>query len=283
MVLTVQTLKFQGDVDQTKKQRTSFKYKNITGENKHRMFIKEMIPDNEHNDEDISSQLTHYYLDDYIKYLCNSDRSRPTSSKSSLLHKCATTKDIKENKAIQVESLQADCNKKVQPKPKKILLSKQCLKQEVKKEDNDLTNTIDNTKISYQNTGRRKSLTISRTQSPETLQIIRVDVVCNHSSSSILSEYEESKKSKVAPMKLTSKLENFNVKNHFANKYLLTKSIKTLDESLRGGSKVTLLCKTFRLSDRFSKQYDKPYFEKNRHTPSFKEFKINDIQVKSRK
>ncbi|XP_075991336.1 uncharacterized protein LOC142986666 [Anticarsia gemmatalis] len=253
MVLTVQTLKFQGDVDQTKRPRTSFKYKTITDGNKHRMFVKQIVNENEFSDEDRSSQLTCYYFDDYVKYLC-SDRSRPTSGRSTIFLRGIS--NYKENKAIQVEIapiIEDKKVKKVEPKPKAV--PKKVSTQEVK-EVRDIVETIENTKITYQKTGKRKSLTISRTQSPETVQVIRVDVVCNYPNSS-LSDYDDIKRGAGSPDRSKSKLENIGKNNHF-NKYLLTNSIKSLDESLSGGSKVTLLCKTFKLSDRMLKASDKP-------------------------
>ncbi|XP_063893060.1 uncharacterized protein LOC110372479 [Helicoverpa armigera] len=253
MVLTVQTLKFQGDVDQTTRPRTSFKYKKNTDVNKHRMFVKQAVSENELTDDDRSSQLTYYYFDEYLKYLYNTDRSRPTSAKSSIFLKGYSKE--RENKATQVEINMDDKKNRKEPKIK--TNPKKSPKLQMKEEIRDVPETIENTKITYQKTGKRKSLTISRAQSPETVQVIRVDVVCNYSNST--SDYDDNKKAECS----TDRSEKFRddsvlknsyfankYSNHFATKYLLTNTVKSLDENLSGGSKVTLLCKTFKLSDR---------------------------------
>lgn len=290
LVLTVQTLQFQGDVDQMKRPRTSFKYKTITDGNKHRMFVKEVVTETDFGDEDRSSQLTCYYFDDYVKYLCNSDRSRPASSKSSLFLK-GISSHYKEHKATQVDINQPEPFKiiqKIEPKIKTLNKSspKQEFKDEVRPIPEQVQETIENTKIAYQKSGKRKSLTISRTQSPETVQVIRVDVVCNNATSSKLPNYEETKKADNSSEISIPKVENINMKNnHFAHKYLLTNSIKTLDESLSGGSKVTLLCKTFKLSDRSPKLSDNSSARKERkYTKALKNITKNDSKVmKNRK
>lgn len=254
MVLTVQTLKFQGDVEQTKRPRTSFKYKKAPDGNKHRMFLKQTVTEHDLSDDDRSSQLT-YYFDDYVKYLYNSDRSRPASSKSSIFLRGFSPDKPRENKATQVEMNTDETKKTRKIEPKNKTLAKKIPKRQIKDELRDVSNTIENTKVTYQKSGKRKSLTISRNQSPETVQVIRVDVVCNHNSSPT-SDYEDSKKLESSSIKSEANTENIthnyftNKYNHFANRYLLTNTIKSLDESLSGGAKVTLLCKTFKLSDR---------------------------------
>ncbi|CAH0578261.1 unnamed protein product [Chrysodeixis includens] len=253
MVLTVQTLKFQGDVEQTKRPRTSFKYKKATDGNKHRMFLKQTVTEHDLSDDDRSSQLT-YYFDDYVKYLYNNDRSRPTSSKSSIFLRGFSPDKPRENKAIQVEINTNETKNTRKPESKNKTITKKLPKRQIKDELRDVSDTIENTKVTYQKSGKRKSLTISRNQSPETVQVIRVDVVCNNNSSST-SDYDDKKlesSSNRSDMNLENMTHNYftNKYNHFANRYLLTNTIKSLDESLSGGAKVTLLCKTFKLSDR---------------------------------
>ncbi|KAG6465523.1 uncharacterized protein LOC115453905 [Manduca sexta] len=247
LYLTVQTLKFQGDVELIRRPRTSFKYKTLTDNDKHRMFVKQVVHEDE--DADRSSQLTCYYFDDYVKYLFNNDRSRPTSGKSTLFLRELSNK-FEENKAIQVESSN-ETNKKLRNAETK---TKTFIKKIAKESNVDNKNIVDmkDAKIMYRKAGKRKSLTISRAQSPETVQVIRVDVVCNYHGGSVLSDYEESKRSSDTHFdKSAGKIDSINIKNSsFANKYLLTNTIKSLDENLSGGAKVTLLCKTFKLSDR---------------------------------
>lgn len=206
------------------------------------MFVKQAI-DNEYSDDGRSSQLTCYYFDDYVKYLYNNDKSRPNSGKSSIFLQGLSNK--RENKATQVESEQTGGNKisqKHDSKHKSFL--KKSHKQEIFDEISD--GDVEDTKISYSNSGKRKSLTISRTQSPETVHVIRVDVVCNHSGTSARSGYEEKKLDCSSDIDF----ENITAKgSHFSDKYLLTNTIKKLDESL-SGAKVTLLCKTFKLTAR---------------------------------
>lgn len=250
LFLSVQNLKFLGD-EQRKRSRTSFKYKTLMGHNKHRMFVKQIVEDQDLSEDDRSSQLTCYYFDDYAKYINNADRSRPSSGKSSIFLQGITSK-LKENKAVQVDTTKTMVSKKTR-------IVEQKFKNSHKPGDiqDEFTcekdSNIDDTKIAFHKSGKRKSLTITRVPSPETVQVIRVDVVCNYSSSSTMSDYDENKKQTQTDSGklIENKLENFNIRNnHYANKYLLMNTIKTLDENVSGGAKVTLLCKTFRLSDR---------------------------------
>lgn len=216
------------------------------------MFVKQAIPDeDELSDDGRSTQLTSYYFDDYVKYLSN-DKSRPTSGKSSIFLQSLDNK--KENKATQVDEFGEGSKKPrhriIESKVKSLL--KKCAKQEIKDEIKRDDTAIEDPKITYRKSGRRKSLTISRTQSPEIMQVIRVDVVCNHNRGSVMSDYEDTKQ-----LDNNESLNNYDVKSmdtkksHFANKYLLTNTVKTLDENLASGETVTLLCKTFKLSERF--------------------------------
>lgn len=249
LFLSVQNLKFLGD-EQRQRSRTNFKYKTLKGHNKHRMFVKQIVEDQELPEDDRSSQLTCYYYDDYAKYITNTDRSRPSTGKSSIFLQGTTTK-FRENKAVQVDTTKTMISKKTILEQK---LNNSHKPEEIQGEitcEND--SNIEDTKISFHKSGKRKSLTITRVPSPETVQVIRVDVVCNYSTSSIMSDYDENKKQTQTDCDklISNKLENFNIRNnHYANKYLLMNTIKTLDENVSGGAKVTLLCKTFRLTDR---------------------------------
>lgn len=284
MVLTVQTLKFTGDVDQTIRPRTSFKYKKNTDGNKHRMFVKQAISDNE-SDDDRASQLTYYYFDEYIKYLYNTDRSRPASRTSSVFLRGYNKEKHKkeDNKPTPLE-INTDETKKLRKNESKIKNNaKKLAKRQIRDEIRDVAETIENTKITYQKSGKRKSLTISQTQSPETVQVIRVDVVCNYTNSS--SDYEDKKENPAE--RLETFRENAIIKNdiyatrysnHLASRYLLTNSIKSVDENLPGGSKVTLLCKTFKLSDRNISE--KPEKEKKHKALKKKNYKLRSNKIK---
>lgn len=253
MVLTVQNLKFQGDVQERKRPRTSFKFKSLTANRKHRMFIKQVVDEIVNTEEDTSSELTSYYFDDYVKYILNADRSRPSSSKSSIFLQDLSDK-YRESKSNIVDKKPAEEPKKIRKVTAKI---KNTPHKDHKQKDENNTEVNNNNedsmqdaKVAFQKTGKRKCLTISRAQSPETIQVIRVDVVCNYSSSSVMTDYEEEKKQSCT--KLAEKdIEKIKFKTpHFADKYLLTNTIKSVDENLSCGSKVTLLCKTYKLSDR---------------------------------
>lgn len=258
LFLSVQNLKFQGETNVRKRPRTSFKYKSLSDNKKHRMFVKQVV-DSIDVDEDTSSLLTSYYFDDYVKYLLNNDRSRPSSGKSSLFLQSINNKN-KENKSIQVDPRQIDgkkSRKELKDKNIKNTTTKPQPKPEDSKQINKPTETnMEDAKITYHKSGKRKSLTISRIPSPETVQVIRVDVVCNYNTNSILSDYyEDNKNTNTIDTSNLEKMENIKLKSsRFANKYLLTNTVKTLDENVSGGAKVTLLCKTFKLSDR-SKLY----------------------------
>lgn len=244
MFLTVQTIRFQGDVDQTKKARTSFKYKIPTDGAKHRMFVKQVV-DNEQSDEDRSSQLTCYYYDDYVKYLFSNDKSRPNSGKSSIFLQGLSNK--RENKATQVDVEQTGGDNKMSQKHDSKLKGflKKNHKYETKDEMRCVDSKADDTKITYCKSGNKKSLTISRTQSPETVHVIRVELVCNNSVSSAL-DYNDKKLNFDSDIDIESLKTK---RSYFSDKYLLTSTIKKLDENL-SGAKVTLLCKTFRLTER---------------------------------
>lgn len=231
LYLSVLNIKFQGDVQQSKRTKTCFKYKSVN--NRHRMFIKQIVEDEDDALEESRLSINpNYYFDEYVKYIINGiGESRPSTGKSSI-NNSFKTKDIK---AVQAES--------VAEKPKPM------------KNDSKINNNINNeiqqseTKISYHKTGKRKSLTISRIQSPETIQVIRVDVTCNNNSttSSVISVNDENIKQQ--EINLDNKVHKNKI-NSYTNKYLLTNSIKSLDQKVSGGSKVTLLCKTFKLSER---------------------------------
>lgn len=212
------------------------------------MFVKHPVVENDYSDDDRSSQMTSYF-DDYVKYLFN-DKSRPTSGKSSILHQGQSNK--KENKATQIdaEPKGGDDKQSRKMEPRGKSLFKKCVRtdidEDIKCEDVD----IQGTQISYHKSGRRKSLMISRTESPETVQVIRVDVVCNYSCSSTMSNYDD----KTIPQSKSIEIQTIDLKQpHFSNKYLLTNTVKTLDENLSDGAKVTLLCKTFTLTERNKK------------------------------
>ncbi|XP_050683615.1 uncharacterized protein LOC126978663 isoform X2 [Leptidea sinapis] len=236
LFLSVQNLQFQGEAQQSKRPRTSFKYKTLLNKQKHRMFVKELIEE-VHNEPGRTSELT-YYFDDYAKYL---DRSGNSSEKSSLIN---VTNESKTNKAIQTQFRGSDTNvqlKKVKKTRKRDTVPR------TKKNDEINDKNLEKAQISFHKHGKTKILTISRNESPSTLQVIRVDVVCYQSGSS-MSLYEDNK-----PVKESNDHNNnyrIDLKHkHLANKYLLTSSVKTLDENTRG-AKVTLLCKTFKLAER---------------------------------
>lgn len=244
------------------------------------MFVKKVISDDvEYSDDGRSSQLTCYYFDDYVKYLFNNDQSRPTSGKSSIFLQSLNNK--KENKAIQVDGKTGEVSKKSRPvniESKVKRLFKKCSKEDIKDEIKSDDLDIEDTKITFRKSGRRKSLTISRTQSPETVQVIRVDVVCNHSRGSAISDYDDKK----PDCNVSEPLTNFGIesmdikKSHFANKYLLANTIKPLDGNLSSGEKVTLLCKTFKLSERSQV----PLFVKPRTSPEAK-IKCKSLKISS--
>ncbi|XP_026314011.1 uncharacterized protein LOC113225797 [Hyposmocoma kahamanoa] len=254
LFLSVQNLKFLGD-EQRKRSRTSFKYKTLMGHNTHRMFVKQIVEDQDLSEDGRSSQQTCYYFDDYAKYVTNTDRSRPSSGKSSIFLQGITTK-FKQNKAVQVDTTKTMVSKKTPIVEQKLKNSHKPggIHNEVtSKVTCEKDSNIDDTKIAFHKSGKRKSLTITRVPSPETVQVIRVDVVCNFSNSSTMSDYDENKKQTQTDSDklIENKFENFNIRNnHYANKYLLMNTIKTLDENVSAGAKVTLLCKTFRLTDR---------------------------------
>ncbi|XP_052746552.1 uncharacterized protein LOC112046805 [Bicyclus anynana] len=253
--LSVQNIQFQGSIEQRRRPRTSFKYKTLPDGQKHRMFVKEMVDEFESEEANRYSELSDYF-DDYSKYFSNNDNSRPSSGKSSIVLYCLNNK-TKENKATQVDlrSTEPRRKHKLDLKIKKVnkridkleLLGDSKNNIEDKKDDN-----IDDTKITFHKNGKRKSLTISRTESPATVQVIRVDVVCNYSTSSTMSDYEENRSpsgsNDTKETDQETKTTNLK-KSRFVNKYMLTNTVKTLDQNVSGG-KVTLMCKTFKLTNR---------------------------------
>ncbi|KAI5641420.1 hypothetical protein NE865_06458 [Phthorimaea operculella] len=260
LFLSVQTLKFKGAEQHNKRPRTGFKYKTVPDGHLHRMFVKQTVTnDDDPSDDDRSSQLTCYYYDDYAKYLSNADRSRPSSAKSSIFLQGLSTR-FKANKSVQVDLPKTQ-------EPKKIIKNKKTdPKEDVKaKDESDAISsddTVKDTKVSYHTSGKRKSLTISRTQSPETVQVIRVDVVCNNNSSSTTADFDDIKSPKDITERLDKKTNTAKLKDYnFASKYLLTNTVKSLEEHVSGGAKVTLLCKTFKLTDRSKMLFNRKPFE----------------------
>ncbi|XP_034839572.1 uncharacterized protein [Maniola hyperantus] len=251
LFLSVQNIQFQGSVDQRRRPRTSFKYKTLPNNQKHRMFVKQVVDDFDPLLESRSSELSDYF-DDYSKYFSNNENSRPSSGKSSIVLFCLNNK-TKENKATQVDLRTADPRRKHKfdlnkTKKSNRKNSKINIEDDTKKLQDD---NIEDTRVAFHKIGKRKSLTISRTESPATLQVIRVDVVCNYSSSSTMSDYEDNKKPQHA---IDTEQEDQNIqtnhkKSRFVNKYMLTNTVKTLDQNVSGG-KVTLMCKTFKLTNR---------------------------------
>ncbi|KAI8430703.1 hypothetical protein MSG28_000892 [Choristoneura fumiferana] len=241
LFLSVQNLKFNGDVHERKRSKTCFKYKALSDGKKHRMFVKQIVEDEENDADECSSQLTCYYFDDYVKYILNNEPSAPVSEKSSVLFYTLNNK-VKENKAVQVESRKQGLDLK---KHRKLdgAVKNNCriknIKETVKEEPPDLIS--EDTKVVYHKSGKRKCLTISRAQSPETVQVIRVDVVCNYTRSSTISELDDNKRQNDVDTQITLDpkiLNSINMKtSHFSNKYLLTNTTKTLDENISGGAK----------------------------------------------
>ncbi|XP_063634690.1 uncharacterized protein LOC134805302 [Cydia splendana] len=257
LFLSVQNIKFDGDINETKRPKTCFKYKAIKDGQKHRMFVKQVVEEKEEYIEDSSSLLTCYYFDDYIKYILNPEQNAPSSDKSSTLY-CAHN-NIRQNKLLQFKSKHETDVKKCNKINNNLQIK--CIAKEMKESNEGLPDlTLEDAKVGYHKSGKRKCLTISRTQSPESVQVIRVDVVCHPRAAPGDAPAPDSSKQ--------THLDNegafhskfiTNIKaNHFSNKYLLTNTTKTLDANVSGGAKVTLLCKTFRLSSR-----TKPNIEKS--------------------
>lgn len=231
------------------------------------MFIKQIVDNTTiTEDEGRSSQLTCYYFDDYAKYLISNDRSRPSSEKSSIFLQDLSTK-LKVNKAIQVDITRTGFTKKIHNSENRVKTNLDDVDRSIIADDVNSQSpekSIENAKIAFHKSGNRKVLTISRAQSPETIQVIRVDVVCNYSNASTVSDYEDVKKpSKIDDGKIMEKsLVNINKNNsYYANKYLLTNTVKSLNENVSGGAKVTLLCKTFKLTDRSKIRANKKFDE----------------------
>ncbi|XP_063545845.1 uncharacterized protein LOC134753834 [Cydia strobilella] len=248
LFLSVQNIKFDGDINETKRTKTCFKYKAIKDGQKHRMFVKQVVEEKEEYIEDCSSLLTCYYFDDYIKYILNPEQNAPSSDKSSILY-CAHN-NFTQNKLLQFKSNGTDVKKCNQINNN---LKISCIAKEMKESKEGLPDlALEDTKVEYYKSGKRKCLTLSRTQSPETVQVIRVDVVCHpRAAPGDAPAPDGSKQTHVDNEGAFHPTSITNVKtNHFSNKYLLTNTIKTLDANVSGGAKVTLLCKTFRLSSR---------------------------------
>ncbi|XP_039764118.1 uncharacterized protein LOC120636625 [Pararge aegeria] len=249
LCLSVQNIQFQGSVEQQRRPRTSFKYKTLPHNQKHRMFVKQMVNDFDLQEASRSSELSDYF-DDYSKYFLNNEHSRPSSGKSSIVLYCLNNK-TKENKATQVDLKSTGPRRKHKLDIKNKKANKISDKSDVDEIQNSKNDINEGTKITFHKNGKRKSLTISRTESPATVQVIRVDVVCNYSTSSTMSDYEENK----APSQADYDQEDREIKtldlkkSRFVQKYMLTNTVKTLDQSVSGG-KVTLMCKTFKLTNR---------------------------------
>ncbi|XP_068632299.1 uncharacterized protein [Battus philenor] len=246
--LTVQTLQFKGELQRSKRPRTSFKYKTFTDCQRHRMFVKQVVDENSsHYDGDQESELTSYFFNDYAKYFISYERSRPSST-------CEffnIDNNCRQNKSVQVD-IGCVGNKR---RDKKNYVEN-CLKEDEKKIKNGVVYNdmkVDEEKITFHKNGGRKSITISKMENPETVQVIRVDVVCNYRCSSSLSNNEENSvqtNCSQSHSKNTKKDDLYIKGMHNGNKYLLTKSIKALDEKVSSRTNVTLVCKTFTLADR---------------------------------
>ncbi|KPJ09022.1 hypothetical protein RR48_15163 [Papilio machaon] len=251
MFLTVQTLQFKGESQQSKRQRTSFKYKTLNSGQKHRMFVKQVVDRNVDNyDVEGASELK-YYLD-FSKYFSNKVPSRSSSVESRVSNQ-NFDKNLKRNKSVQVDfntfaEIKQD---KTSTKLEKKLNNNPEVHDKTTK-DEEFTNNVkdDNPKIAFHKYGKRKSITISKAESPETVQVIRVDLVCNYSANSNTEDYnKQNNRSQIHLADVRNNDDNMRRK-HYNSKYLLTKSVKALDENVSGGTNVTLLCKTFRLADR---------------------------------
>ncbi|CAK1588352.1 unnamed protein product [Parnassius mnemosyne] len=264
MFLSVQNLQFDGDIKQSKRPLTSFKFRNPVDVHKHRMFVKQAVDEDiDYNDvdNDVVSEQTCYYFGDYVRYFANNDRSRPSSAKSSINIQ-NTDKKLRENKSVQVDFKRITESKHKELTPDLIFnKDEEILKNHKESQIENYDMDKNETKIAFYKRGKRKSITISKSESPETVQVIRVDVVCNYSCSSTMSDYDEDKK-QCSDRKLPStdaQTINTNIKRfNLSNKYLLTKSVKALDENVSGGANVTLLCKTFTLTDRLKPSRGKP-------------------------
>lgn len=243
-------------MEQNRKLRSSFKYKTSDSQ-KHRMFVKQIVDEFKQNNAARSSELSDYF-DDYTKYISNNDQSRPSSGKSSIVLFCLNSK-CKENKCVQVDLRSHDLRKKPKIEKNKRIPKKTSKSSLMFRNIQDNVNT-EKTKIAFHKNGKRKSLTISRAESPATVQVIRVDVVCNYSCTSSLSDYEKNDKQSCRNgTNLDNKENQISIpfqKAGLAKKYRLTNTVKTLDENV-SGSKVTLMCKTFKLSDRQKMLSDK--------------------------
>lgn len=243
-------------MEQNRKLRSSFKYKTSDSQ-KHRMFVKQIVDEFKQNNAARSSELSDYF-DDYTKYISNNDQSRPSSGKSSIVLFCLNSK-CKENKCVQVDLRSHDLRKKPKIEKNKRIPKKTSKSSLMFRNIQDNVNA-DKTKIAFHKNGKRKSLTISRAESPATVQVIRVDVVCNYSCTSSLSDYEKNDKQSCRNgTNLDNKENQISIpfqKAGLAKKYRLTNTVKTLDENV-SGSKVTLMCKTFKLSDRQKMLSDK--------------------------
>ncbi|CAG4962057.1 unnamed protein product [Parnassius apollo] len=267
MFLSVQNLQFNGDFKQSKRPLTSFKFKNPVDVHKHRMFVKQVVDEANYNDvdDDYASEHKCYYFSDYVKNFANNERSRLSSAKSSInLQK--TDKILRENKSVQVDfkTITKSKHNENELTPDGIFIKDVEITGNYNATERQMENYDMNkneTKIAFYRRGKRKSITISKSESPETVQVIRVDVVCNYSCSSTMSDYDEDKKQSIDDK--TPSIDAQNVKTNIkrfnlSNKYLLTKSVKALDENVSGGANVTLLCKTFTLSNRLKSSRGKP-------------------------
>ncbi|KAL4717465.1 hypothetical protein ACJJTC_000614 [Scirpophaga incertulas] len=248
LYLTIQNLKFQGNTQERKRPRIYFKYKSMTDYKKHRMFVKQAIDNCSEFEDDKLSELSNNFFDDYLKYFLNTDRSRPSSSKSTVFIQDLSNKITQKPVQINKDKFKKSHANDIKKKTSTLKISKQRVKEEL--ENNVDTDIMDNAKIAYNTSEKRKNLTISRIPSPETVQVIRVDVVRNCNTGSTTSNTEQNISTKnVNIVKVSNK--NTRLSDmHFSDKYLLTKTVTGVSENLSCGSKVTLLCKTFKLADR---------------------------------
>ncbi|CAH0716500.1 unnamed protein product, partial [Brenthis ino] len=244
LFLSVQNLQFQGTVDQHRKVRSSFKYKSLSNCHKHRMFVKQIVDECNQYSVTRSSELSDY-VEDYTKYISNNDQSRSSSAKSSIVLFCLNNKR-KQNKCVQVDIKSHETRKKPKIERGKRYQRAHPKSGLILKASDESVNTED-TKVAFHKNGKRKSLTISRTESPATVQVIRVDVVCNNSCSSSISDYDKSEKQYSHDLNQEDNKNqmNANQKSQLIKKYMLTNTVKTLEEKV-SGSKVTLMLEVTR-------------------------------------
>lgn len=221
------------------------------------MFVKQIVDEFNQHSVARSSELSDY-VEDYTKYISNNDQSRSSSAKSSIVLFCLNNKR-KQNKCVQVDLRSQETRKKTKIEKGKRYQRAHPKSGPIFKASDENVSTED-TKVAFHKNGKRKSLTISRTESPATIQVIRVDVVCNYSCSSSMSEYDGSEKQYSYDLSQEDNKNkmNANQKSRLIKKYMLTNTVKTLDEKV-SGSKVTLMCKTFKLNNRPKMLFDEKH------------------------